>query len=296
MFEVKKFEAKRLGFERRRHASARPRCAEAPFRGAGRTPPRRRPRSEPSAWSVPPEDEPARPAPGRAAGLGGTVMTTATETGFAALSITEAAAAQENGERQNVRLRGELGIGAFGVNAVRAVAAGTRVIGEHDEAGPGSDGHEELYIVLSGHAVFTVAGEQVDAPLGTAVFVRDPELRRSAVAKEDGTLVVAVGAPAGKPFTPTPGEAMRDFLEPYNAKDYAAALKIGRGILHRYPGNPLALYNIACMEALLGAKDDALKHLGEALAGSDRLRENARTDDDFASLRGDPQFEELIAS
>ena len=223
-------------------------------------------------------------------------MTTATETGFAALSITEAAAAQENGERQNVRLRGELGIGAFGVNAVRAVAAGTRVIGEHDEAGPGSDGHEELYIVLSGHAVFTVAGEQVDAPLGTAVFVRDPELRRSAVAKEDGTLVVAVGAPAGKPFTPTPGEAMRDFLEPYNAKDYAAALKIGRGILHRYPGNPLALYNIACMEALLGAKDDALKHLGEALAGSDRLRENARTDDDFASLRGDPQFEELIAS
>jgi tetratricopeptide (TPR) repeat protein len=89
---------------------------------------------------------------------------------------------------------------------------------------------------------------------------------------------------------------MRDFFEPYNAKDYAAALEIGRGILHRYPGNALALYNIACMEALLGAKDDALKHLGEALAGSDRLRENARTDDDFASLRGDPQFEELIAS
>ena len=223
-------------------------------------------------------------------------MTTATETGFAALSITEAAAAQENDERQNVPLRRELGIGAFGVNAVRAVAAGARVIGEHDEAGPGSDGHEELYIVLSGHAVFTVAGEEVDAPHGTAVFVRDPELRRSAVAKEDGTLVVAVGAPAGKPFTITPGEAMRDFFEPYNAEDYAAALEIGRGILHRYPGNALALYNIACMEALLGAKEDALKHLGEALAGSDRLRENARTDDDFASLRGDPQFEELIAS
>jgi len=224
------------------------------------------------------------------------VVTTATETGFAALSIIEAAAAQENGERQNVRLRPELGIGAFGVNAVRAAAAGTSVIGEHDEAGPGSDGHEELYIVLSGHAVFTVAGEEVDAPHGTAVFVRDPELRRSAVAKGDGTLVVAVGAPAGKPFTITPGEAMRDFFEPYNAKDYAAALEIGRGILHRYPGNALALYNIACMEALLGTKDEALKHLGEALAGSDRLRENARTDDDFVSLRGDPRFEELIAS
>jgi hypothetical protein len=221
-------------------------------------------------------------------------MTTATKTGFAVLSISEAAATQENGERQNVRLRPELGIGAFGVNAVRAVAAGTRLIGEHDEAGPGSDGHEELYIVLSGDAVFTVAGQEVDAPHGTAVFVRDPELRRSAVAQEDGTLVVAVGAPVGRAFTITPGEAMRDFFEPYNAKDYAAALELGRGILHRYPGNPLALYNIACMEALLGRKDDALNHLGEALAGSDRLRENARTDDDFASLRDDEFFKKLV--
>jgi tetratricopeptide (TPR) repeat protein len=222
-------------------------------------------------------------------------MTTATETGFAVLSITEAADAQEDGERQNVRLRPELGIGAFGANAVRA-AAGTSAIGEHDEVGPGSDEHEELYLVVAGHAVFTVAGEEVDAPHGTAVFVRDPAVRRSAVAKDDDTIIVAIGAPSGKPFTITPSEAMRDFFEPYNAKDYAAALEIGRGILHRYPGNPLALYNIACMEALLGKKDDALKHLGEALAGSERLRENARTDDDFASLRGDQQFEELIAS
>jgi hypothetical protein len=222
------------------------------------------------------------------------MMTTATETGFAVLSITEAAAAQENGERQNVRLRPELGIAAFGVNAVRAVAAGTSVIGEHDEMGPGGDGHEELYIVLAGHATFTVAGEAVDAPQGTAVFVRDPALLRRAVAKEDGTLVVAVGAPAGRPFTPTPGEAMRDFFEPYNAKDYAAALEIGRGILHRYPGNALALYNIACMEALLGRKDDAVTHLSEAIAGSDRLRENARTDDDFASLTDDERFKKLV--
>jgi tetratricopeptide (TPR) repeat protein len=222
-------------------------------------------------------------------------MTTATETGFAVLSITEAADAQEDGERQNVRLRPELGIGAFGANAVRA-AAGTSAIGEHDEVGPGSDEHEELYLVVAGHAVFTVAGEEVDAPHGTAVFVRDRAVRRSAVAKDDDTIIVAIGAPSGKPFTITPSEAMRDFFEPYNAKDYAAALEIGRGILHRYPGNPLALYNIACMEALLGNKDDALKHLGEALAGSDRLRENARTDDDFASLRGDKQFEKLIAN
>jgi hypothetical protein len=223
-------------------------------------------------------------------------MSVATETGFAVLSITDAALAHGGEERQRVRLRSDLGIAAFGVNATRAVAAGDEIIGEHDETGPGSDAHEELYLVLAGRAVFTVAGEEVDAPHGTAVFVRDPALRRSAVAKEDGTLVVAVGAPAGKPYRITAGEAMRDFMEPYNAKDYAGALTVARGILHKYPGNALALYNIACMEAILGKKDDALTHLGEAIAGWERLRENAQTDDDFASLRGDKRFEELIAN
>jgi tetratricopeptide (TPR) repeat protein len=224
----------------------------------------------------------------------GDVMTTATETGFSVLPIADAAVAQGGEERQRVALRSELGIGSFGVNAVRAVAAGTTVIADHDEAGPGSDLHEELYLVLAGHAVFTVAGEEVDAPHGTALFVRDPELRRSAVAKEDGTIVVAVGARPGEPFRITPSEAMRDFFEPYNAKDYAGALEIARGILHKYPGNALALYNIACMEALLGKPDDALAHLREALEASPRLRENARTDDDFTSLRGDERFEALV--
>jgi hypothetical protein len=221
-------------------------------------------------------------------------MSVATETGFSVLSINEAADAREGDERRNVRLRPELGIAAFGVNAVRA-SAGATAIPEHDEVGPGADGHEELYLVLAGHAVFTVAGEEVDAPHGSAVFVRDPALRRSAVAKDEGTIIVAVGATPGKPFRITPGEAMRDFMEPYNAKDYAGALEIGRGILHKYPGNPLALYNIACMEALLGDREDALKHLGAALAGSERLKGNARTDDDFESLRGDERFEDLIA-
>jgi tetratricopeptide (TPR) repeat protein len=223
-------------------------------------------------------------------------MTTATDTGFSVLSIPEAALAHGGEERQRVRLRSELGIGAFGVNAVRAVAAGTTAVAEHDEIGPGADRHEELYLVLAGHAVFTVAGEEVDAPQGTAVFVRDPELRRGATAKADGTIVVAIGAPAGKPFRITPGEAMRDFFEPYNAKDYAGALAVARGVLDAYPGNGLALYNMACAEALLGETDDALAHLREAIEAAPRLRETAQTDDDFASLRGDERFEGLVAN
>ena len=223
-------------------------------------------------------------------------MTTATETTFKTISIEEAALANEAAERQYARLRTELGISAFGVSAVRSAAAETEIVPEHDETGPGSDRHEELYVVLAGHAVFTVAGEEVDAPQGTAVFVGDPETRRAAVTKEDGTIILAVGGRAGEAFRVTPGELMRGFMEPYNAKDYAGALEIAKGVLDTFPGNGLALYNIACMEALLGRPDDALAHLGEAIEVAPRLRENATTDEDFVSLRGNERFEELIAS
>jgi hypothetical protein len=67
-------------------------------------------------------------------------------------------------------------------------------------------------------------------------------------------------------------------------------------VLDAYPGNGLALYNMACAEALLGETDDALAHLREAIEAAPRLRETAQTDDDFASLRGDERFEGLVAN
>jgi tetratricopeptide (TPR) repeat protein len=220
-------------------------------------------------------------------------MATATKTGYSVLSIPEATEPEEGAERKFARLRSELGIRSFAINAVQA-AAGAEIVREHDETGPGADRHEELYAVVAGGATFTVAGEEVDAPSGTAVFVGDPETKRGAVAKEDGTIVVIVAGRPGEPFRPSPSEATADFFEPYNAKDYAGALEVGQGILRRYPGNGLALYNIACMEALLGRGDDALEHLREALEAAPSLRENAQTDDDFAALREDERFRDIV--
>jgi len=71
---------------------------------------------------------------------------------------------------------------------------------ERDDELNGTDGHEELFAVMSGHAVFTVGGEDVDAPAGTLVFVRDPDLVRSARATVDGTAILAVGGRPGVPF------------------------------------------------------------------------------------------------
>jgi len=71
---------------------------------------------------------------------------------------------------------------------------------ERDDEVNLTDGHEELFVVMSGHAVFTVDGEDIDAPAGTLVFVREPALIRSARATADDTSILAIGARPGVPY------------------------------------------------------------------------------------------------
>ena len=100
-------------------------------------------------------------------------------------------------------VRRHFDIQAFGVNGITA-DAGEIIVTEHherDDKENGTDGHEELFVVMTGHAVFTVDGEQLDAPSGTLVFVRDPALLRSALATEDGTSILAVGGRPGVAYT-----------------------------------------------------------------------------------------------
>ena len=58
------------------------------------------------------------------------------------------------------RLRRDLDVGAFGVNAYGA-DAGKRVIEEHDELGTAAGKHEELYVVVSGRATFIVDPDNI---------------------------------------------------------------------------------------------------------------------------------------
>ena len=60
---------------------------------------------------------------------------------------------------------------------------------------------------MTGHAVFTVDGEEIDAPAGTIVFVRDPALLRAARATADNTAIFMVGGPAGVPYSVSRWEA-----------------------------------------------------------------------------------------
>jgi quercetin dioxygenase-like cupin family protein len=78
---------------------------------------------------------------------------------------------------------------------------------EADDEQNETNGHEELFAVMTGHAVFTVDGEEIDAPAGTFVFVRDPALIRSARATADGTSIIAIGGPVGVPYSVARWEA-----------------------------------------------------------------------------------------
>jgi hypothetical protein len=99
-------------------------------------------------------------------------------------------------------VRRHFDVQAFGVNACSGEAGRTLVWEHHERDDPenGTSGHEELFAVMSGHALFTVDGEEVDAPAGTLVFVRDPALLRGARALADDTSILIVGGRAGAAY------------------------------------------------------------------------------------------------
>jgi tetratricopeptide (TPR) repeat protein len=184
-------------------------------------------------------------------------------------------------------IRRHFGIGAFGVNAWTGRKPGDTIIPEHDE----DSGHEELYVVTEGVAVFTVAGEQIEAPAGTLVHVSDPATMRGAVAQQAPATVLAVGAAPGEPFSPRAWELNRDVLPLFERGDYAGAKRTLEQALPAYPDDPAPiLFNLACAEARLGEKDEALAHLADAIAREPRFAEYAPSDEDLASLRDDPRF------
>jgi len=187
-------------------------------------------------------------------------------------------------------VRRRLGIRAFGINAYTSDQAGGLVVEEHDETGGGAGGHEEVYVVVSGRATFTLGGETVAAPAGTLVFVADPAVKRKAVAEEEGTLVLAIGGEPGRAYEVSPWESYFAAIPAFKAERWEEAIALIEEGLAERPGNPALLYNLACAESRAGRTEDALGHLLQAVAGDGSYAARARDDGDFDAIRGDPRF------
>jgi tetratricopeptide (TPR) repeat protein len=208
---------------------------------------------------------------------------------IAGLSEIEVEGAPASARWSPVRMHFD--ISAFGVNAWTAREAGQTVIGEHTE----DSGHEELYFVASGHAAFTVAGDEIDAPTGTFVFVRDPKAKRKADATEAGTTVIALGGTPGKAFVPMNWERSGRALRHWATGDFEQAVAELSALKDQHPEEPGLVYNLACAESRSGRKDEALAHLLEAVELNDDFRELAEKDEDFDPIREDPRFASAVA-
>ena len=184
-------------------------------------------------------------------------------------------------------VRRTLGVEAFGINAYVAANVGEQVVEEHTEE---NLGHEEVYVVLSGRATFSLDDETLDAPAGTAVFVREPTVRRGAVAAEPDTRVLAIGGRAGEPYSPSAWEWY--FAAERHRQDagYDEAVSLMRDGLGRYPDHAGMLYSAACWESLAGLADEAIEHLRRAVELEPRYVEWSKTDADLDPIRTLPGY------
>jgi mannose-6-phosphate isomerase-like protein (cupin superfamily) len=189
-------------------------------------------------------------------------------------------------------IRKRFDVRSLGINAYSAEEAGHDVVEDHTE----SSGHQELYVVVRGRATFKVGEEEVDAPAGTMVYLSDNELRRGAQAAEVDTVVLAIGAEPGEAFSPSAWEHWFVAYPLADRGDLDGAIAELRGGLEARPEHPVLLYHLACVEARAGHRDEALGHARTALEKGAFLRNWARKDSDFDSLRDDPDLARLLGT
>jgi tetratricopeptide (TPR) repeat protein len=214
------------------------------------------------------------------------------DAGYEILSIDDLDRLPTSAGTQILRpLRRRLGFQPFGLNVWVGEHEGNHVIEPHREA----SGTEELYVVLRGTARFTLGEESFDAPAGTLVHA-PPDTFREATAVEPETTVLAMGAEAGKAYTPSPWE---DFYVAYaylRAGDAPTGRAAMREAIEREPDAWQGAYNAACFEALAGEPDAALEYLRQAVElDAEEIKRSAADDSDLDSIRSDPRYTELMA-
>jgi tetratricopeptide (TPR) repeat protein len=200
--------------------------------------------------------------------------------GYEIASLTGVESVPGPGTLRWTPLRKHFGITAFGINAYTATEAGQDVVEEHTEE---RLGHEEVYVVVSGRATFVLDGEEHEIPAGSAVYLRDPSVKRFARAEEPGTTVLAIGGKPGQHEI----SAWEYFFAAYpkaDAGDFDGALAELDAGLEQRPDHPALLYHRACILSRAGRLEEARDFLDRALAADPELKKWADEDEDLAPL------------
>lgn len=179
-------------------------------------------------------------------------------------------------------LRHALGARSVGIAAFTAARAGQEVVEGHVETRDGR-GHEEIYIVLRGRAIFEFADGELDAPVGTCVCV-SPAAYRRATAAEGDTVVVAIGREAD--FEVSTSEWI-ERARPFIRSDPERARAVIDELRAEQPESP----GLAVAEALLqlgtGEVAESRRILQTLLAERPNIRAALLADPDLGALVAD---------
>ena len=129
-------------------------------------------------------------------------------------------------------------------------------------------------------------GETVDAPAGTAVFVPQPDVRRSGVALEDGTVMLAIGGWRDRAYHSLPWEPLYLAQESMRQGDWATAAETLESEAGEHRDTAILQFRLACCHARLGQHDVAINELHRAIELNPKMLERAATEEDLSSLRG----------
>lgn len=96
--------------------------------------------------------------------------------------------------------RNALGVTSWGMNVIE-LDPDCSGYPEHDHA---SEGHEEVYLVLSGSILLRTGGRELELSEGQFVRV-PPGMKRKFVTRNSGATLLALGGTPGKPYSVSRG-------------------------------------------------------------------------------------------
>ena len=109
-------------------------------------------------------------------------------------------------------------------------------------------------------------------------------------------LVMCQRATSRKPAPPKTFEEMLNYgVVLHNRGEFDQAVKYLRQAVAKHPRNEHALYCLAAAQARSGEAEAALKALRSAITANPTSRNQARRDPDFEPLRGEAEFQALVA-
>ena len=176
-------------------------------------------------------------------------------------------------------IRPLLGVRAIGVSAYSAGQAGETVVEPHDEASDGR-GHEELYVVMTGAARFTLDGEELDAGPARSCSCG----QASAAPPWRASRTRSCSPSAGRPRSSRPARSGSSWRARTSSRTRSERRRCSTGASRRSRTSAAIPFGYALLAAANDRFEEAAAELRVAVARDPRLRAEAEREPLLAAV------------